>query len=99
MPGNLRGQGENRHIAVQRLTDTLVSNAGIPMLVSNAGIHGLVMSILEEPTERFPPCCRCNFAKLTTLIEVNKRSYSEVSLVDNHVDPSISPEFMGMGSG
>ena len=31
-------------------------------------------------------------------MEVNKLSYSEVSLVDNHVDPSISPKFMGMGS-
>ena len=63
-------------------------------LAVDALIPGLVTSIMEEPTERlqFLTVADTILRRLTPVFEVNKRWYS------CHVNPSISPRFMGMGS-
>ena len=89
-----RGQEGNEDVcaAVRRLKETFATDSAIP---------GLVTSLQEESTERlqFLSVADAVLRNITPVFEVINRSYSEATLVDRDVNPKISTNFMGMGSG
>ena len=86
------GEGDqDQRAAVRRLVDVLRDESMVPELIT-------VLS--EEPTERlqFLSVADLLLRRLTPILEVNRKSYSETTLRMRQVHRSIAAKFLGMGT-
>ena len=91
-PKILMGLGDqDQRAAVRRLVD---------VLSDKTMVAGLITVLSEEPTERlqFLSVADLLLRRLTLILEVNKKSYSETTLRMKQVHRSIAPKFLGMGT-
>jgi hypothetical protein len=90
-PKVLMGLGDqDQRAAVRRLVD---------VLSDESMVAGLTV-LSEEPTERlqFLSVADLLLRRITLILEVNKKIYSETTLRMRQVHRSIAPKFLGMGT-